>query len=167
MFLSAKRNGADENTVYDRLRRAGDGARHNDVIIVLETHPDLGTNGDVHVRTMRRINHPNIRVNFDTGNITFYNHDTNAPAELAKCIDYVATVEIKDHNAQFESWNFPPLGKGKVDIPAVLKLLREHGYSGPVTMEIEGVKGVDRSLEQIKNDIAESTRYLRSVDRFK
>lgn len=166
MFLSAKRNGAEMPVVYDRLRRAGDAARKNQVIIVLETHPDLGTNGDVHVRTMRAINHPNVRVNYDTANITYYNHDTNAVAELNKCIDYVATVEIKDHNGQFETWNFPPLGKGTVDIPGVLKALEAKGYRGPVTMEIEGVKGVDRSEAQIQQDIAESTSYLRSVGRF-
>lgn len=166
MFLSAKRNGADKRIVFDRLRRAGDLARTNGVTIVLETHPDLGTNGDVHVETMKQINHPNVRVNFDCANITYYNRDTTAAAELKKVIDHVATVEIKDHNGQFETWDFPALGQGVVDIPGVLRILEENGYDGPITMEIEGVKGVDRSEDEIKKDIAESTAYLRSIGRF-
>ena len=31
----------------------------------------------------------------------------------------LATVEIKDHNGQLKVWNFPPLGRGKVDICGV------------------------------------------------
>jgi len=166
MFLSAGRHEADRPLVYERLRQAGDIARMHGVTIVLETHPDLGTNGDVHLDTMRRIDHPNVRVNFDTGNIHFYNRDADAPTELKKIVDYVATVELKDHNGQYQTWNFPPLGKGVVDIPGVLRILREHGYSGPLVMEIEGVEGIDRTQEQIEKDIKDSAAYVRSLGRF-
>lgn len=167
MFLSAKCKGAPTPVVCDRIRRAGDIARIHGVTIVLETHPELGTNADVHRETMRTINHPNVRVNFDTGNITFYNHGLNAVAELKKVFDLVATVEIKDHNGQFEVWNFPPMGKGVVDIPGILRVLKEHKYDGPITMEIEGVQGVERSEAQIKKDIADSVAYMRSVGSFR
>ncbi len=167
MFLSAKRHDASKEVVFDRLRRAGDVARKNDVTIVLETHPELGTNGDVHVETMRAIDNPNVRVNFDTGNITYYNKGADAVAELKKVLPYLATVEIKDHNCQFETWNFPALGQGKVNIPGVLAVLKKHGYRGPVTIEIEGIKGQERSEAQIKQDIAESVSYLRSLEAFR
>ncbi|HEX41201.1 MAG TPA: sugar phosphate isomerase/epimerase [Phycisphaerales bacterium] len=167
MFLSAGRHEADKQVIYERLRQAGDIARTHGVTIVLETHPDLGTNGDVHLETMRRIDHPHVRVNFDAGNIHFYNRDTDAPTELQKIIDYVATVELKDHNGQYRVWNFPALGKGVVDIPGVLRILREHGYSGPLVMEIEGVEGIDRTQEQIEKDIEDSVAYVRSLGRFK
>jgi sugar phosphate isomerase/epimerase len=166
MFLSVKHHGAPKADVYARLRRAGDAARENRVIITLETHPEFGTNGDVHVETMQQIDHPNIRVNFDTGNITYYNRDTDAVAELKKTVPYVATVEIKDHSGEFETWNFPAFGKGTVDIGRVLRVLSESGYRGPVTMEIEGVKGVERSEAQIRRDIEESTAFMRSIGQF-
>ena len=134
--------------------------------IALETHPDLGTNGDVHVETMKRINHPNIRINFDTGNITFYNHNTDAAAELKKCIGYVATAEFKDHNGEYKTWNFPTLGKGVVDIPGVVEALKKHGYTGPITIEIEGVGGVKRSNDEIKQGIAVSAVHVRSLGDF-
>lgn len=163
MFLSAKLRGAPRGVVCERLRKAGDAAAREGVTIVLETHPELGTNGDLHVETMQAINHPNVRVNFDTGNITYYNRDTTAAAELKKCIAYVATFEVKDHNAQFETWNFPPLGKGALDIPGVLAILKQHGYEGPITIEVEGIKGMDRSEAQIHKDIEESVAYMRQV----
>ena len=69
---------------------------------------------------MRRINHPNVRVNFDTGNITYYNQGADVVAELKKIIDYVATVELKDHGGQPRTWDFPALGQGKIDFAGVL-----------------------------------------------
>ena len=166
MFLSPKHSGVSKSIACDRLRQAGDIAARYGVIIALETHPDMGTNGDEHVKTMKRINHPNVRINFDTGNITYYNHDTDAATELKKCIDYVATVEFKDHNGQFKTWNFPTIGQGAVDFPAVMKVLRDHHYTGPITMEVEGVRGVEMSESQVEDYIENSARYIRSLGTF-
>ena len=167
MFLSPKHQGLDKQAVYDRLRRAGDIARQHGVTIALETHPDLGTNADVHLETMRQVHHPNVRVNFDTGNLSYYNEHIDVAAELTKIIDYVATVEIKDHTGQYQTWNFPALGKGVVTIPAVLRILRGHRYAGPITIEIEWVQGTEISEADRKKDIADSVSYLRSLGRFK
>jgi inosose dehydratase len=166
MFLSPKRHGASKETIYARLREAGEIADRYGVTIVLETHPDIGTNADVHLETMRQINHPRVRVNFDSGNIHYYNEGLDAAMELRKVIDYVATVEIKDHNGVFNDWNFPTLSEGVVDIPGVLQVLRENDYDGPVTMEIEGIKGVDWDEGTTKRAIADSVIYLRSLDNF-
>ncbi|MBN1589323.1 MAG: sugar phosphate isomerase/epimerase [Pirellulales bacterium] len=166
LFLSPKFADAPRGEIIARLKALGPLAKRHGVVVGLETHPPLGTNGQLHVETMKAVDHPNIRVNFDTANITYYNKGTDAVTELKKCIDYVGTVEIKDHDCRFESWDFPPLGRGKVDIPAVLKLLNRHGYTGPITIEVEGVKGVQRSKEQIKREIAESGKYLRSLQDF-
>jgi sugar phosphate isomerase/epimerase len=166
MFLSAKRHGAEKEVIYERLRQAGDMAKKHGVTIALETHPDLGTNGDVHLETMKRINHPNVRVNFDTGNIDFYNENADAPTELKKIVDYVATVEVKDHDGKYMSWNFPSLGRGVVNIPEVLRILKEHGYAGPVTMEVEGIEGVEWDEAETKKNMADSAAYLRSLGNF-
>jgi sugar phosphate isomerase/epimerase len=163
MFLSPKHPGVSKEVACERLRRAGEIAKKHGVTIALETHPDLGTNGDVHLETMKQVNHPNIRVNFDTGNITYYNKNVNVPTELEKIIDYVATVELKDHNGQYQTWNFPALGKGVVDIPSVLRILKKHGYTGPLVMEIEGVQGIEKNEAEIKKDIADSAAYVRSL----
>lgn len=167
LFLSAKRQETPKEVVYERLRRAGDVAEKYNVTIVLETHPDLGTNGDVQLETMKAINHPRVRVNFDTGNITFYNQNTDAVTELKKSISYVATVEFKDHTGEFDVWNFPVLGQGKVNFPEILKILKEHHYNGPITIEFEGVKGAELTEAQTKEAIENSIKYLRSLGCFK
>jgi len=167
MFLSPKHPGVGKEVAYERLRQAGQVARRHGVTIALETHPDLGTNGDVHLETMKRINHPNVRVNFDTGNVTFYNRNADAVTELKKIIDYVATVELKDHDGKLQSWNFPTLGTGVVDFPGVLRVLKEHNYRGPFTMEVEGVSGRALDEAQTKRYVADSVAYLRSLAEFR
>lgn len=166
MFLSAKREGVALEEAHARLRAAGDAAKAKGVTITLETHPDLGTNGDVQVQTMKAVNHPNVRVNFDTANITYYNKNTSAVAELKKSLALVGTVEFKDHNGEFETWNFPVLGQGVVDFPAIVKLLRDNKYAGPVTLEFEGVKGTELNEEQTKQAIADTVAYARSLKCF-
>lgn len=163
LFLSLKQQNVEKSVMYQRLRQAGDLAAKQGVILALETHPGLGTNADVQRETMTQVNHPNVRVNFDTGNISFYNRGREAAAELRKIIDYVATVELKDHNGEPESWHFPALGRGVVNLRAVLEILRDHRFSGPITMEIEGVQGVRRSQAEVERDIAESVGYVRSL----
>ncbi len=166
LFFSPKHTGLDKPAAYQRLRVAGELARKHDVIIVLETHPDLGTNAQAHRETMREVNPPHVRVNLDTGNITFYNQGTDAVRELEQIIDYVATVELKDHSGRYMEWNFPPLGKGVVDFPAILKLLEKHRFPGPITIEVEGVKGVKMDENQTKQYIAESVKYIQSLGNF-
>ena len=167
MFLSAKRKETPKEVAYERLRRAGEAAREHGVIIALETHPDLGTNGAVQCETMEAVNHPNIRVNFDTANITYYNKNTSALAEMTKSIGFVGTVEFKDHSLGFETWDFPEVGKGKVDFPAIVRFLRKHGYAGPVTIEFEGTKGIELDEAQTKQAIADSVAYVRTLGNFK
>jgi sugar phosphate isomerase/epimerase len=170
IFLSLQHPGVDKPTVYGWLRKAGEIARRHGITLVLETHPDLGTNADVQLETMRAVNHPNVRVNFDTGNITFYNKGRDAVTELKKILPYVATLEIKDHTGEFGVWDFPRLGTGKVDIPGVLKVIRQSGFRGPITLEIEGRKVGDviypNTKPEIERNIAESVKYIRSLGQF-
>ena len=168
LFLSQHHTGLTKEETYERLHRLGDIAKTHGVTIVLETHIDLGINAAVHLETMRRVDHPNVRVNFDTGNISFYNQGADAVTELKKIIDYVATVELKDHNGQYRVYNFPVLGKGVVDFPGVLKVLEEHHFQGPIVLEVEGVtlNGVPMTEDQTKQFIAESVRYIQSLGHF-
>jgi sugar phosphate isomerase/epimerase len=166
LFLSPRHTDATKEVACERLRRAGDAARRHGVTIALETHPDLGANADAHLETMRRIDHPNVRVNFDTGNITYYNAGADVVAELKKVVAYVATVELKDHGGRPRTWDFPALGRGKIDFRGVLGVLAEHGFSGPMTIEVEGVEGMPWNEAETKEAVAESVRFLRGLAAF-
>jgi len=165
-FVSIKAGDTDRALVWDRLRAIGDVAQTLGVVVAMETHPDLITNGDVARETMTAIDHPHVRVNFDTGNIYFYNEGRTAVGELDKIIDCVAAVHLKDSGGGYQEWNFPTLGTGAVDFPAIFKRLADHGFTGPCTMELEGTKGTDRDEPAQLAYIADSVAYLRSIGAF-
>jgi sugar phosphate isomerase/epimerase len=138
---------------YERLRKAGEKAGKHGVTICLETHPILCHNGDESLKTMLGVNHKNIRVNFDTGNIYYYNEGTDSVTELKKIIKYVGSVHLKDTDGKPKSFDFPPLGDGVVDFPGVFRLLNEAGFYGPWTFELEatGADDMPKALEKSVN----------------
>jgi len=161
VFTSVKTGDGSREHAYARLQAIGDAAREHGVIVVIETHPDLATNGDVAAETMRAVEHPNVRVNFDTANIYFYNEGADAVSELGRVLPYVEAVHLKDTRGGVGQFDFPTLGEGVVDFPTVFRLLDERGFAGPFTMELEGSKGVERDEEQIKQHVADSVAHLR------
>ena len=165
LFVSAKAGDTPLETAYDRLRQAGDVAARHGVTIALETHPDLVTDAAVGLRTMQAVNHPHVRINFDTANVYFYNHDVDAVSELRQIISYVASVHLKDTDGGYRHWHFPALGTGVVDFVGVFSVLDEAGFTGPCTLEIEGVEGETKTRALICDRIAESVRFLRGLDR--
>ena len=165
-FVSIKAGDTDRSLVWDRLRAIGDIAGQLGLTVAMETHPDLITNGEVARETMTAIDHPHVRVNFDTGNVYFYNENRTALAELERIIDYVVAVHIKDSAGGYQEWNFPTLGTGVVDFPAIFGRLNARGFTGPFTMELEGTKGIERDEAAQLQYIADSVAYLRQIGAF-
>ena len=163
VFVSVKAGGLGRAAAYARLRAVGDVCARHGVTVVMETHPDMITNGDVALETMRGVNHPNVRVNWDTANVYYYNEGIDGAAEMNKVLDYIGAVHLKDTNGGFQEWYFPALGEGIVDFPAVFRTLNARGFYGPFTMELEGIQGETLTEEGAKERVASSVRYLRSI----
>jgi sugar phosphate isomerase/epimerase len=165
LFLSVHAGHTPLSTAYERLRTAGDLAARCGVALTLETHPDLITNAQIAAQTMAGVDHPQVRVNFDTANVYFYNHGVNAVEELRLVLPFVASVHLKDTDGGFHSWHFPALGRGVVDFRGIFDLLDEAGFMGPCTLEIEGIEGEDKTERLVCDRIAESVGYLRGLGR--
>ena len=163
MFVSVKAGELDRQLAYDRMRQVGDVAAAHGITVVMETHPDLITNGRIAKQSMKAINHPQVRVNFDTANVHFYNENTRTEDELAQCIDYVAAVHLKDSTGIPRAFDFPVLGQGIVDFPMVMQMLDDHGFTGPCTLELEGTAGVEFSEPEQLQHIEKSVAYLRGI----
>lgn len=163
LFLSVKAGEVPHKDVWQRMREIGDLAAAEHVTIVMETHPDLVSNGDVGRATMRAIHHPNVRINFDTANVYYYNENITAVGELNKLIDYVAAVHLKDTNGGYKTWHFPALGAGIVDFPEIFRTLGARGFAGPYTMELEGVEGIELDEAGQLAMVADSVAYLKKI----
>ncbi len=149
--------------VYRRLRRMGDIAQELGVKVAMETHPDMVTNGDVALGTMQAIVHPNVGINFDTANIYYYNEGRDAADELRKVLPHVFSVHLKDTNGKPRTWYFPTLGQGVVNFPEVFRLLLEHGFRGPFTLELEGIEGENLTEEQQLQRVAQSYAHVQAI----
>jgi len=164
VFVSVRTDDFERKTIYDRLRQIGEkAAGASDIKVCLETHPDMTHNGDVALETMKAVNHPNICINFDTGNVYYYNHDVTAVGEIEKIVDHVGAVHLKDTNGDFETWHFPALGEGVVDFRTVCQILNEASFYGPFTMELEGIRGEQLDEAGVQARLAKSVEYLRKI----
>jgi L-ribulose-5-phosphate 3-epimerase len=161
VFVSVKQGEASKEEAYARLRAMGEAAAGHGVTLAVETHPEFAQNAATALATLRAVDHPNVRLNFDTGNIYFYNEGVDAVRELEQVAPYVAAVHLKDTNGGYRAWHFPALGEGIVDFPAVFRLLNARGFTGPFTMELEGIQGESLTEPEQLARVASSVAYLR------
>ncbi|NOZ23516.1 MAG: sugar phosphate isomerase/epimerase [Planctomycetes bacterium] len=160
-FLSAK--GEDRAKSMNILHDLGVHARDCDVTLCLETHPPFCLNGDEMLKTMSEVNQDNVRINFDTANVFYYNENTDSADELDKAVQYVASVHLKDTDGGFKSGNFPVFGEGVVQFKRIFQTLHHNGFDGPLTMELEGnlMKGLDNDGRHEK--VVGCMDYLKSI----
>lgn len=163
LFVSVQAGDLDKKVAYERLHRCGVKAAEYGITIGMETHPDLITNASVALETMRGVDHPNVRVNYDTANVHYYNRDVDHVDEMVKVIDFIGSMHLKDTDGAYKTWCFPTFGEGIVDFKAVFDRLNDHGFHGPFTMEIEGVEGESLDEEATCRRVADSVAHLRRV----
>jgi len=158
---------ADRATLYRHLGRIGDYAGERGITYCFETHPGICQNADGMLETMRVLDHPHLRINFDTGNILYYNDGADVLASLESVIDYVRHVHLKDSPGGYRDWTFTTLGTGIVDFRRLREILDKAGFTGPYSLEIEGIEGEEPlTLEQHHQRVADSVTYLRSLGYF-
>jgi inosose dehydratase len=162
-FTSVNAGDLPREIVWNRLREVGDAAAARNIVVAMETHPNLVENAKNSRITMDEVNHPNIRVNFDTANIYYYNEGINAVDELKESAEFVASVHLKDSSGKYRTWDFPVLGQGVVDFPAVFQTMSDRGFPGPFTMELEGTEGVKLDRDACLKHIADSAMHLKSI----
>ncbi len=161
VFTSVKTGGIDRDFVYGRLQDIGDAAAERGIVVAMETHPDLVTNADVALETMRCVDHPNIRVNFDTANVHYYNEGVDSVDQFRKIAHAAAAVHLKDTNGAYQTWHFPALGEGIVDFPSIFEIFAGHGRNGPYTLEVEGISGESLTRQEVEDRVERSLDYLR------
>jgi sugar phosphate isomerase/epimerase len=130
------------------------------VIICLETHGGLLATGAMAADLIRRIDKPNIGINYDAGNVIFYG-DTRPEDDIKIAAPYVKHLHVKDKIGGAGTWNFPTVGTGEIDYPAIFATLDQAGFDGPCSVEIEFEGEPWPSLEDVNQALTESYQYVR------
>jgi len=155
---------AERRTIVAHLRRLGDAAAQAGMTLALETHKGPTQNARAMLDLIGEVDHPQIRLNFDTGNIAYYNKGFDPCDELEQVKHLVCNVHLKDNRGEFEDWYFPAVGDaGAVDFARVREILDGVGFAGPYTIEIEGIGGEpEPGLEGRQQRVMRSVAHLRS-----
>ena len=86
------------------------------------------------VQYIDEFQHPLVRAYFDVGNVVHY----GLPEQWIRAIgDRLVKVHLKDYSRAEGFTNLGDAGQGGVDWPAVSAALREVGYAGTATVELE------------------------------
>jgi len=155
---------ADEwRRLVNALRYAGDYAADHGVKIALETHGGITRNGTLAAKLLDAVDHPAIGVNYDTGNIYYYNDDLDPVDDVKLVAGKVFQVHLKDTVGGKGEWLFCPLGEGRVNFPGVVETLKKSGFNGPYSLELEGKRGEDLNLAGHRAVVQKSVDYLRKI----
>jgi len=145
------------------LKEAVKVAEDKGVILAMENHIDY-TASEI-LELINSVASRNLGVNFDTGNALRLFED---PVEEAKILaPHIYATHIKDvspkRGGSPKEWNFwesVPAGKGVVDIPGVMNVLKDAGYQGVLAVELDCLREdweEDQAVEM-------SVDYLREQD---
>tara|TARA_R110002111_G_scaffold256979_2_gene324658 strand:- start:158500 stop:159336 length:837 start_codon:yes stop_codon:yes gene_type:complete len=153
---------SERDTLYQHLRDIGDYAAAKGITYCFETHPGICVNAAGMLRTMTDLDHPHLKLNFDTGNINYYNRHASVLESLHEVVTFVKHVHLKDSYCKYKDWNFTTLGEaGGVDFLQVRFILEDHDFEGPYSLEIEGIEGEpELTLEEHHNRVKQSVQYL-------
>jgi len=158
----------DRSRIYANLQRVGDYAAKLGITVCFETHRGLCVNHREMLHVMSELGHPSLRLNFDTGNLPYYNEHVCGEVALAKVCHLVKHVRLKDSSGRFADRNFPTLGSGGgVNFLRVYQIMRDCGFIGPYSIAIEGVADEpELALADYQQRVVESVAYLRTLGYF-
>lgn len=153
----------ERDTLYGRLREIGDAAAERGITFCCDTLPGVCQHHRRMLETMQAVDHPHVRISFDTGNILYYNRRIEGEVALAKVCHLVKHVSLKDSLGEFGQWHFPALGRGgAVDFVRVLELMRATGFQGPYAIAVAGIAGEGTlALEDYHRRVESSVEELR------
>jgi sugar phosphate isomerase/epimerase len=153
--------------VIPMLRDAAQAAGEHGVTLALENHIDFTSADMLHI--LEEVGSDHLRVNFDTGNVIRLFEDPVAAA--ARLAPYTVSTHTKDiatrvrggsPSENFTWWPSCPIGEGVIDMPGVIGALRDGGFDGCLSVEIDlvGEQWVDQTEERI---VTTSVRRLREL----
>lgn len=115
------------------------------------------------LRVMEAVTSPAFGIDMDPSHI--YRSGENPVDAIAAVISRVKHVHIRDCKGRGPSPGEPNMqanGRGDIDLVGYVAVLNEHGYSGPVDLEIIGTRGKGYTLDQCCVIAAESRGHMQA-----
>jgi sugar phosphate isomerase/epimerase len=127
--------GGDRAVWVERFRKLGPIAADHDVTVVVKQHGGETGTGAACAAVTREVNHPNVKVNYDAGNVLDYLNADPIP-DIKACADEVRSFSVKDHRNWPADEDCGP-GFGEIDH---YRLLHPVAFTGrPMPLACENV----------------------------
>lgn len=113
------------------------------------------------LKVMEAISSPNFGIDMDPSHI--YRANENPVEAIAAVISRVKHVHIRDCKGRQQGPGKPEMqanGRGDIDLVGYIRVLHEHGYTGPLDLEVIGAK--EYSLEQCCIIAAEARGHMQA-----
>ena len=125
--------GGNRNVWVERFRKLGPIAADQNVLLVVKQHGGETGTGTACAEITREVDHPNVKVNYDAGNVLDYLNADPIP-DIRKCADEVRSFCIKDHRNWPKDQDCGP-GFGEIDHWKLLAPVAETGRTMPLCCE--------------------------------
>lgn len=137
----------------EACRRIADYAKPYGITTSVENHGFFIQHSDRVQALVKAVDRPNFRTTLDVGN--FLCADENPTVAVANNIGLVSMVHVKDfyyrpsYREPGEGWfksssgnwlRGAIVGQGDIDMPEVLRIVKESGYDGYISIEFEGME---------------------------
>jgi sugar phosphate isomerase/epimerase len=153
----------NESEFLKHIDVLADAAADRDIMLGIEVHGDITSSGRKAIPLIGKIGRSNVRINYDTANVEFYDGGTKAVDDLPETVPYLVHFHAKDHIGGARVWNFPAPGEGQIDWRRVLEILKNGGYGGPISVEIEFFGELWPPLEEVNRSMKSAYQHLSSL----
>lgn len=155
---------AETAKVIDSLGRLAERAEHYGVTLCVKAHVGASIyNTPTTLRAMEEITSPAFGIDMDPSHL--YRNGENPVEAVAAVISRVKHIHIRDCKGRQQGPGEPcdqACGRGDIDLVGYIRTLHEHGYTGPVDLEVIGTKGKGYSLEQCLVIAAETRGHVQA-----
>ncbi len=148
----------------DNLAHLADRAEHYGVVLCVKAHVGCSIyNTPTTLRAMEAISSPAFGIDMDPSHI--HRAMENPVEALAAVVERVRHVHIRDCKGRQQGPGKPEdqaNGRGDIDLLGYVQVLHNHGYTGPLNLEVIGTKAGNYTLEQCCIIAAEARGHMQA-----
>ncbi|MBM4045942.1 MAG: sugar phosphate isomerase/epimerase [Planctomycetes bacterium] len=157
------------------IQRLADYAAERNVTLLIESLCWVFRNAETSNAMLSRIRRPNVKIMYNLAHALAKNDGIKPEDEVVALGGNLGGLFLKDFGGSKPggrapygdtnyNWDFPPLGDGLVDFPAVFERLKDFPGDLPCVLQLEGgPHNEGYSLDDYQRDVRKALAYLRSI----
>lgn len=153
---------ADDSELIEILRDLARFAKDLGLVMAIETHGNNYATGESIIALLKKVNMPNVRLNYDTGNVVFYGAIVPYD-DLEASTGSITGIHLKEKAGAQNEWNFPAIGRGDLNFDRILKILKKNGCTAALSIEIEFTPAGPNGVEDVHESLAYSVQTIKRL----